>query len=417
MTKPISQNFLRVFLVSVVFFLPTFTIASQADDEQAEQPRWFEIEIILYKATSEEGLTNESWDTNINMMLPEELIDFLQPFGLPGRLDPEQQQSEQHSLQRSTKKNNKNNATSLNSAIDDSTINDSSINGVATNQNGSLGADLIDQQEEQPFVLLEQDWLQLKTEALNISRHVSYELLAHFSWRQPVLRKKESTSLRIAGGFDYQQTFEYSGEQKFRVISAEESQLLADAEPDNIKYDNIKPDYAALKSEASQLKSASPSSDLNNPDNQSLAALPWVPEIDGSILIYIHRNYLHLDTNLFYRRPGKEEVNIFEFQDLLPSLDSIDETISPDTGFDINQQPIERGDFSWQYDGSFLSDDTEKNFTERLFNYPLKQNRRLRSKQLNYFDHPLIGMLVMIRPYEINMPEQQVPNAELITNQ
>jgi hypothetical protein len=383
MTKPISQNFLRVFLVSVISFLPTLTIASQADDEQAEQPRWFEIEIILYKATSTKGLTNESWATDTKMKLPEELIDFLQPFAQPDELDSKQQQLEQHSSQQAAKNNNEDDTISL----------DSSINDIATSKNGSLG---IDPQVELPFLLLDQDRLQIKTEALNISRHVNYDLLAHFSWRQPVLSKKESTSLRIAGGFDYQQTFEYSGEQKFQVITAEKSRLLADDEPSNADINDT-----PLKK-----------------DNQLLVALPWVPEVDGSILVYIHRNYLHLDTNLFYRRPGKEEVNIFEFQNLLPSLDSVDETISPDTAiFDINQQSIEQGDFSWQYDGNFLSDDTEKNFTERLFNYPLKQNRRLRSNQLNYFDHPLIGMLVMIRPYEINSPERQVPDAELITNQ
>ncbi|MCF6194849.1 MAG: peptidoglycan binding protein CsiV, partial [Kangiellaceae bacterium] len=173
-------------------------------------------------------------------------------------------------------------------------------------------------------------------------------------------------------------------------------------------------------------------------------ALPWVPEIDGSMLVYIQRNYLHVDASLFYRRPDKEEVNPL---DLTKSMLSLSDNYSPlsEATQEIFQQPrtitapltagiisadqnnslldlsdtkgiseesiisdsnniaandYQNNGFGWEFNQDFLQSESEKIYITRLFNYPLKQTRRLRSGELHYFDHPLIGMLVMIRPYK-----------------
>ena len=57
--------------------------------------------------------------------------------------------------------------------------------------------------------------------------------------------------------------------------------------------------------------------------------------------------------------------------------------------------------FSWEIDDNFLDKESEKMYIERLFNYPLQQSRRMKSGELHFFDHPLIGVLIVIRPYEL----------------
>ena len=42
--------------------------------------------------------------------------------------------------------------------------------------------------------------------------------------------------------------------------------------------------------------------------------------------------------------------------------------------------------------------------TASLISFPMNQTRRTKSKDLNYFDHPLYGMLIEITPYEQNVP-------------
>ena len=366
--------------------LSSWSAFSQTELSQEDDLRWFEVEVILYKATSDKGLTNESWATDTQMKLPENVIDFLQPFGV---LEPADQEAADNKV------------TDSDEAIIDHASNDSF------------------EMVEKPFVKLDDELLQLKDEARNISRHSSYNLLAHFAWRQPVLSKKEASELRIAGGFDHHEAFDYSGEKKLEKIPTNDplSELNADS--------NIE----------------STDKELTNNDSDNVAkqdqlnfqpvALPWVPEIDGSIRVYIHRNYLHVDTDLFYRRPGKEELDIFELPNQLSALGEQSltgaQSIKPEVPgaqdplkkdpllkdtLDISPQIANDSAFAWEYDGDFLSDDTEKVFSERLFNYPLKQKRRLKSTQLNYFDHPLIGMLIIIRPYDVNAANSKALNEQ-----
>jgi hypothetical protein len=39
-------------------------------------------------------------------------------------------------------------------------------------------------------------------------------------------------------------------------------------------------------------------------------------------------------------------------------------------------------------------------FSQRIEEYPIKFHRRMRSKELHYLDHPLVGILVMAKPVE-----------------
>jgi len=369
------------------------TTSSQSSDRQTEQPRWFEIEVILYKNASESGLTNESWAKDIQMNLPEKMIDFLQPF----------ETLDQHAG---------NDLPDINT--------DTNVNTGQTDADNMVLALSPEQlQMQQPFVKLDENLLQLKAEALNISRHVSYKLLTHFAWRQPVLGKKQASNLRIAGGFDHHETFDYSGEKKLETLEAEDeiSERLDDS--------SVNGDIGLLLDQQTASKITPTRNSPYTIDDKTVLvdsakihniepiALPWVPEIDGSIRVYIHRNYLHVDTDLFYRRPDKEEIDIFELSSQLPILDTFQSVDDPkiitplDNTLLTSPSIIDDNSFAWEYDGDFLSNDTEKVFTERLFNYRLKQKRRLRSNQLNYFDHPLIGMLIIIRPYELEVQEEQ----------
>lgn len=427
MKKQYTKNVSGLLLYGFIAFLPTFVFAEQTDDAEIEQPRWFEVEIILYKASSEEGLQNESWDIDTGMKLPEELIDFLQPFGLPEQLNPAllsndstefSELANQQEIENNEQLNEQ--QSKLEKDLKASTNQDEQSTDSFLELKDPQSEELKNVEQEKPYIILDEDLLQLKTEALNISRHVNYDLLAHFSWRQPVLGKRETTNLRIAGGFDYQQSFEFSGEKKLELEAIDDAQPLDEFGgnfDENDLTNNKLSNNDLAKNSAPEESQIAPIGTLQklDPDGEPvLVALPWVPEIDGSVRIYIHRNYLHLDTDLYYRRPGKEQVDIFDFLSPLPPLDSIGDVQTETDLLGLPQQSINTNDFSWQYDDDFLSEDSEQAYTERLFNYPLKQNRRLRSNQLHYFDHPLIGMLVMIRPYEINPDEEQIQDEELV---
>jgi len=431
---PICRSVTVSSLVGIVFgLLSQFVIAAEpADTEQPEAPRWFEIEVILFKLTSDAGLTNESWDKDVQLEMPQDLIDFLQPYEVAENMALQSQQEKQSEQNVINASQSQEKALPLDKLAESNSNNTSQIPQLSDTE-------ALDQQpqgfEETPFQALDESTYQLNKEAQSIDKNSRYQLVAHIAWRQPVLSREQSQSVRLAGGIDYHDSFEYQGNKKIEETSIEQTPMEDDANLSPTDIDN----QAAMLQQSKQYSETAEQSDQTVIENVSLTqalqtdplateqaapiALPWVPEIDGSAKVYIQRNYLHFDTKLYYRRPDKEEVDIISLNSgkyLMQSGDySVDTDLQSDQNVidavdfsgsnqpintesaDNNQQTISiNSDFSWQFDDDFLNQDTEKVYTERLFNYPLIQTRRLRSGELHYFDHPLIGILVMIRPYK-----------------
>lgn len=92
---------------------------------------------------------------------------------------------------------------------------------------------------------------------------------------------------------------------------------------------------------------------FNYSDQNPIAPQP-INEIDGTVKIVLGR-YLHVYTDLAYRRP----INI--------SVDS-------------EENPLGR--------------------EQILADFAIKSHRKMRSKELHYIDHPLLGILIEIRPVE-----------------
>ena len=51
------------------------------------------------------------------------------------------------------------------------------------------------------------------------------------------------------------------------------------------------------------------------------------------------------------------------------------------------------------------SESTIENITLKNENYPMKIHRRMRSKELHYIDHPLVGVLIQINPVKVSEEE------------
>ncbi|TQV77165.1 hypothetical protein FLL45_04245 [Aliikangiella marina] len=526
---------------------------------EEDEPRWFEIEVIVFKSTNQNGLFAESWDTDYQVEFPENLVDFLQP---TAQLIDEHDlltQIGEYLINEDPKAQlvNEPVASEDASALDHSSndplaqLDDAQLNNqpglsqadtlagttspgvfaqgrfaetpsaeITQNPGGSDSSQMI---EEKPFELLDKSLLQLTNEARTLNRHPEYRVVVHYAWRQPVLGNRDAPHIRIAGGKDFSEEYEFNGAKKLlaeqsyddvpELIFDEDGNIIGAQQPG---YDSSQSDtlgdaqFATNESttEPAQANSSGAASSqqatqLDDPTNNSSTeaknkdvfesgnllmqaqalegtplALPWVPEVDGDIKVYLSR-FLHIKTNLYLRMPDKEEVDMTEIQlasnpltggiisgetpqsglsilgvsdnnDLIPanqnsSVDNNDvnplmsgleiptisaaDTNSPstmsaatsnvngsaitDSGSSINNfllsnnqfvnasgQSLSQSQFSWEIDDNFLETETEKMYIERLFNYPLKQSRRVRSGELHFFDHPMMGVIIMIRPYE-----------------
>ncbi|WP_299005530.1 peptidoglycan binding protein CsiV [uncultured Shewanella sp.] len=90
-------------------------------------------------------------------------------------------------------------------------------------------------------------------------------------------------------------------------------------------------------------------------------------QLDGTLNIYLN-HYLYIEAALNLREEGTKQV--------LVTKDHLSDTAN---GYQINNGL------------------TETESTPFLYAIPLKQNRRVRSGEIHYFDHPQMGMIIQIR--------------------
>ncbi|MCW8878603.1 MAG: peptidoglycan binding protein CsiV [Kangiellaceae bacterium] len=472
------SKFKKIVMASCCFpFLCAPLLAAQTNSPEDEQPRWFEVEVVIFKSTSLQGLLDESWNEDAVLELPGSMVDFLQPYQIVPA-DAALAELEDKSQLAQEKLSKSGHTETLVNSDSNSATTDLLPNSIESNSNSVQDtlapqtapnltlAELRLAEQEKPFVLLDKEILKLNNEVASLNRHPEYKVIGHYAWRQPVLNQKEALNIRIAGGQDFALTYNYLGEKHLSHLdqvldpfsdsvdfeSADsgsqpgQTDLKAVTRPQFVETDNARTETYALteiSSEASLINNGEPSSleqsKIDTPLIEQYVPSLWVPEIDGNIKVYLNR-FLHVRTNLYLRRPDKKEIeaidlNLFDNEKLanLTSVsgevesstlaNSLNQTDEPAKGIFTQQPPTfvdddlstESGDsftpssfsesenehqFSWEIGDDFLNTESQKMYIEKLFNYPMQQSRRVRSKELHYFDHPLFGMLIIITPYE-----------------
>ena len=258
--------------------------------------------------------------------------------------------------------------------------------------------------------LLSSDMQELTSISRQIRSNRQLERLLHVAWRQPVkFGKSKAFNVRLFGGTNYASRFNKDGEQiqdkrtavtgtadtmqasKEATIGVikedEQTAIAADAFFTSLEQRLSQPEPVSFKT-LQRLETEGDLSDETTNDSGAFREPIW--EIDGRLKVflkYINRvPYLHIDSELFYRH--QVPTQYFTGSDLSTELASTNS-------------------------GTFLNDDGESSVLEsnasetsaqtieyKLVSIPLAEQRRVISKQLHYFDHPLYGFIVQIRRYE-----------------
>lgn len=205
----------------------------------------------------------------------------------------------------------------------------------------------------------------LRDLARDLHRQRGIQPLLHLAWRQEVLfGKSRAQSFRLFGGTNFSRVYGVDGyplgEEKVDTTVAEtdlDQQSLLDritralAEPLVLKVDRMR-----------------------TQDNMQQVGELW--ELDGNFKVYLQYfnrvPYLHIDTDLVYRKEGPPGLMETQAARIPAELDpALDATDAP------------------QY---------------QLYGLPFDQLRRIISNQIHYFDHPMFGMVVQLRRYHRPAP-------------
>lgn len=218
-----------------------------------------------------------------------------------------------------------------------------------------------------PFELMEANELQLTPIVKKLSSSGKYKPLMHVGWRQPTLHPDES--------------------QPIFVFQGVEKSIMADpmykASASNSNANSGSNRFAAVpvgsftydSSQYGQIVPASPTdADMG----------PVLNPFYGTLRLSVSR-YLHLEANLNYRVPViKEEMVPVNMENTIVG-----------TGIQQNVAFTEQGDTA----------EMRLQSRKTLQNFGMFETRRMRSKELHYFDHPLMGIIVRVIPYEIKVNE------------
>ena len=382
---------------------------------KAEDASWFEIEVIVFEQLSQTRLETEKWEQQEPLVDINKSIDFLTPDTSAVAIEQLCLQGKMQPVIELIPVVEVNEVADIIDLIEENIVvaDETTIDAIAPYE-----------QEERPFKVLDSEFNQLTELKNSLSRSRGYRPLLHISWRQPVEDKASSQLIRVYAGNNYSDTFNPAGDARVNIATIEsdivDKTLILDDQqsfsPLNSNQDYRYP-FDINRSDAPLFANSDAQIAKNHQllVQQQLAKCQQmlqsqaeqrpqdVWQLDGNIQIYVER-YLHLQTDLELRIPGKEELQ----------LGAIETNLAADKLLSSLQKEPERG-FGWQLGDDFLTDGEQQTTVIRdvLNHYLMQQSRRIRSNEIHYIDHPLFGLLIQIRPYDRNAKK---PDTEL-TNQ
>lgn len=259
---------------------------------------------------------------------------------------------------------------------------------------GETSAPLMSETPEE-FRPLEEEDLRLRDERQRLENASAYDVLQHRAWRQPALDPDEAVGVRIRAGEPTRVRLPRRATgpltQPVRIEA-----ILARARAGH--------DDPVSRSAATEPLFATGVL----PERESALLYP----LDGSVRVEVER-YLHVYANLY--RSTAVDWPDDELREHIQADAS--RAAAANAGGDAEgsqEQDDEQGQAGNAEVGeaaNLLADDSDEAVIDsqtfalgpdgqKMISFPFVQQRRMRSGNLHYLDHPVIGMLVLITPHE-----------------
>ena len=264
--------------------------------------------------------------------------------------------------------------------------------------------------------LISQESLQLQDIVNQLKRSRNFKPMLHMGWRQITKLKKDAASLKIYAGenlmlsyneamalYNRQQN-QLAEEQVLLINHAVNSQALIEQEQTNLTTNELTlltdPTQHAITSVEEQEK-------LKNNITNILQEAKTIQHTLGTVLDSLHNNAEAIVTPLTPLETLKNgNNNTLQLPQMPPQPWSIDGFLKVEVGHFLHVTA----------DLSIINMSLAEQATRQLVNSektPLKsirleQNKRVRSKEIHYFDHPYMGIIVQIRRHDQVAPIEEV---------
>ncbi|USH01255.1 peptidoglycan binding protein CsiV [Grimontia kaedaensis] len=205
-------------------------------------------------------------------------------------------------------------------------------------------------------VLPKNQW-QLNAEYNRLANHAGFKPLAHVAWRQNDGGRGAMPKLRFTAGRNFGDSFYIDGTSKDAPLVTSESA------PDGYQ----------------------PTDKASGP----------MYELDGFIRVYV-QHYLFIETDLALREPGERKV--------LKEVQAVPLPLDNQVATEVEGITAEGSDVAPVVEGSALTglQKLERTYSveKHLNSYAFEQKRRMRSGEIHYLDHPLMGLIIQVTRVE-----------------
>ena len=347
-----------ILVLALPWCLPSLSQAQVADEPKAEE-RWYQVELLVFsrRDTSNKPAT-ELWRSDISLDYPDNWVLLQTPEEYEAelqRLAEKRQQAldmdqffdftDEPNIDPNDEDITASEETAINENIDNNTEVDSPvIEGLSPDFSEPLQGLEHDPDTEElvsvelrPYLFLAETELTLKEQADSLDKDKRFNLLFHQAWRQAPKNLSETPALIIHGGHQYGEHSELEGSIKLSIARY----LHLDT---NLWLSEFEPNYGqdSVHSEHSLTEHAWPE-------------LPKVPKIDDS-----SDNF---------------------------ALSTLDQGWQAS----LNLNAFAGGD---EYNAILAKPYLTNNIVK------LTQSRRMRSNEVHYIDHPRMGIIIKLTPFE-----------------
>lgn len=249
----------------------------------------------------------------------------------------------------------------------------------------------------QPY-LLDSEQLEFRKSVTKFRWRKELTPLIHLSWRQPVLPQKQETPWRIYAGKNYSEKFEYQGQKilqdnlteqnSISVIQADQPTINPLVTADKALnhqdvLDNIQNVLNKIEDKTWDLTQAQSQNDQQIwLSDQQLKGTPnKVWQLDGLFKIYL-RHYLFIETEFNIREVGQIDTHTMTTRMQGEMLAETATLNNKKDSSSVNSQ---------------LHNNLDETSQDFLHAYHFKQNKRIRSGEIHYFDHPKMGIVLQVR--------------------
>lgn len=242
-----------------------------------------------------------------------------------------------------------------------------------------------------PYVPLDASAQQLNSVYASLQRSSRFEPLLHVAWTQPPLERNQAPYLRLTLPGSLESAVEEAAWDEDTSLAAPGQPILGrEDDGQRLAPDQETPDFL-----------------IEEDDEGTQFARP----LDGRVQLSVSR-YLHLDLDLLFL---PENIN----PALLDSLPAATREWSEEDKRRREERrrhildALARGDLTIE-EAEILAIEPEREVFE---GFRLNQFRRLRSRELHYFDHPVYGVIATVTPRQVSARTLDSEPATPVQNQ